>query len=66
MEAHGIYFAPYKRGRGVLTEKIKKIKKKHQTDVKNAKGCNYNAKGCNYNVQLQQLVKHIPYFRNIF
>ena len=36
MEGHGVYLAPYKRGRGVLIRK-----KKRQRDAKNAKGCNY-------------------------
>ncbi|KYN05740.1 hypothetical protein ALC62_03326 [Cyphomyrmex costatus] len=42
MEGHGVYLAPYKRGRGISRKKIKKIgKKKRQTIAKNAKGCNY-------------------------
>ena len=28
MDGHGVYLTPYKRGRGVTTKKIKKIKKK--------------------------------------
>ncbi|KMQ82645.1 hypothetical protein RF55_22283, partial [Lasius niger] len=37
MEGHGLYLAPYKYGRGVLTRK----KKKRQRDVKIAAGRNY-------------------------
>jgi len=60
MEGHGVYLARYKRGRGVLTEKIKNIKKR-QTNVKNTKEYNYQ-----HIVQLQQLANarmRIPYFR---
>jgi len=50
MEGHGVYLAPYKRGRGVTTKKIKNIKKKILT------GKLPKMKDVT-NVQLQQLAK---------
>jgi len=62
IEDHGVYLAPDKRGRGVITKKIKKIKKI------NVKQLSKMPKSIITNVQLQQLAKHmrIPYFRDIF
>jgi len=50
MEGHGVYLAPYKRGRGVTTKKIKNIRKKTLT------GKLPKMKDV-INVQLQQLAK---------
>ncbi|XP_071649168.1 uncharacterized protein [Temnothorax longispinosus] len=55
MEGHGLYLAPYKRGRGVSRKK-------------NVEETLKIPKGVTTNVQLQQLAKRmrIPYFRGIF
>ncbi|KYN00529.1 hypothetical protein ALC62_08702, partial [Cyphomyrmex costatus] len=56
MEGHGVYLAPYKRGRGVVKRK------------KNVDETLKIRTGVTTNVQLLQLAKRmcIPYFRGIF